>query len=208
MDIFLTNPSFSYDGKNVIFTVTWFDSGNNGLAIVNQDGSNLRILNTNLRLNEGPILSPDGELIIVTCAGIDVLSGSPGFQMCLLDKNGVFRKQLTNRGDLNSSYYFTPDGKQIVYSEAEFGGIFQIINQREDRMIVMDVDGDNKKAILEWDVGIKGFSDDGKEVIFVSRPDKDGPRGIYIINIDGSNLRHLAYLDDFLAEWYAGVTEY
>ena len=75
-------------------------------------------------------------------------------------------------------------------------------------MIIMDVDGENKRNILGWDVGILGFSEDGKEIIFESRPDQDDFWGIYIINIDGSNLRHLAYLDDFLAEWYADVTEY
>jgi len=208
MDIGLTNPSFSPDGKRVIFTVTWFETNNNGLAMVNIDGSELEILNTNSPLNEGPRISPASSHIIVTCAGLDEVTGNPGFQLCLLDKNGLFRKQLTNRGDMNGSYYFTPDGKKIAYSEAEFGGIFQIIKKRKDRFIVMDMDGKNKKEILNWDVAIKGFSDDSQEIIFESRPDKNSPWGIYIINVDGSNLRHLTYFDAFLEEWYSDIEPY
>jgi len=207
-EIVITNPSFSPDGNKVIFTVTWLETNNNGLAIVNIDGSELNILNTNSPLNEGPRISPDGSHIIVTCAGLDAATGYPGFQLCLLDKNGLFRKQLTNRGDLNSSYYFTPDGKKIAYSEAEFGGIFKIIKKRKDRFIVMDIDGKNKVEILNWDIAVKGFSDDSQEIIFVSRPDKNSPRGIYIINIDGSNLRHLTYFDAFLEEWYSDIESY
>ena len=72
----------------------------------------------------------------------------------------------------------------------------------------MDISGKNKKLLFDWIIGVLGFSKDGKEIIFEGRPDMDAPRGIYIINIDGSNLRHLAYLDEFLKEWYADVTEY
>jgi len=207
-DIALTGPSFSADGNKVIFSISWLETDNNGLAVVNVDGSNFNILNTNLPLNMGPKYSPNGNLIVVTCAGVDEVTGEPGFQLCLLDKNGLFRKQLTNRGDMNSSYYFTPDGTKIVYSEVDFGGIFQIIRKRKDRFIVMEIDGENKKEILDWDVGIKGFSKDGDEIIFEGRPDEKSPWGIYIINIDGTNLRHLTYFDEFLEEWYADIEQY
>lgn len=39
--------------------------------------------------------------------------------LCLLDKSRLFQKQLKNWGDLNSSYYFVPDGIIIVYSASE-----------------------------------------------------------------------------------------
>jgi len=37
----------------------------------------------------------------------------------LLEKSRLFQKQLTNWGDMNSYYYFTPDGTIIVYSASE-----------------------------------------------------------------------------------------
>ena len=39
--------------------------------------------------------------------------------LCLRDKSILFQKQLTKRGDMNSSYYFTPDGIIIVYYASE-----------------------------------------------------------------------------------------
>ena len=207
-EIALSNPSFSPDGKEVIFSVTWFDTDSVGLATVNIDGSNQKILKTNLPLNEGPIYSPDGTLIVVTCAGFDDVSKQPGFQLCLLEKNGLLRKQLTNRGDTHGYRAFTPDGKRIVFSEFEFGGPFGIINKPEDRFYIMDIDGENKTLLLDWEVGVKGFSEDGKEIIFKGRRDEKSPWGIYIINIDGTNLRHLTYFDEFLKEWYADIEQY
>ncbi len=207
-DIALTGPSFFADGKKIIFSITWFDTNTNGLAIVNTDGSNLKILNTDLLLNGSPIYSPDSKYILVTCAGFDEVSKQPGFQLCLLDKNGLFRNQLTNKGDAHGYRSFTPDGKRIVFSEFEFGGLFGIINKPEDRFYIMDIDGGNKTLLLNWEVGVRSFSDDGKEIIFKGRPDEKSPWGIYIINIDGTNLRHLTYFDEFLEEWYADIEQY
>ena len=39
--------------------------------------------------------------------------------LCLLDKSRLFQKQRINRGDMNSSCYFTPGGTIIVYSASE-----------------------------------------------------------------------------------------
>ena len=39
--------------------------------------------------------------------------------LCLLEKTRLLQKQLINRGDMNSSYYFTPNGTIIVYSASE-----------------------------------------------------------------------------------------
>ena len=74
--------------------------------------------------------------------------------------------------------------------------------------VIMDIDGDNKTLLLNWEVGVRGFSDDGKDIIFEGRPDEKSPWGIYIINIDGTNLRHLTYFDEFLEEWYADIEQY
>lgn len=208
LDIWISTPSFSYDGKSIIFTVTWFNSEKIGLAVVDIDGSNLRVLDTYSQICHGPEYSPNGERILICCPGIDILSGEPGFQICLLDQNGGYIKHLTNIGDSNNSYYFTPNGKYIVYSEVEFGGLFQIINKQLDRFIIMDTDGENKEVLLYWDVGILGFSDDSQQIIFEGRPTPKSPWGIYIINIDGTNLRHLTYFDEFLEEWYSDIEDY
>jgi len=207
-EISITNPGFSQDGQKVLFTVTRYDTGIIGLARVNIDGRGLEILDTDIPLTQGPESSPNGLNIIVTCAGYDMLTGDPGFQLCLLDRNGKFIKFLTQRGSGHGSYYFTPDGKKIVYCEYEFGGIFGIINKPKDRFIVQDLETGEFTQLLDWEVGVLAFSPDGNEIVFKAKQTEKSPWAIYIINIDGTNLRHLAYFDDFLEEWYADAREY
>lgn len=207
-EISINNPGFSQDGGQVLFTVTWYDTGLVGLARVNLDGSGLEILDTDLPLNQGPEPSPDGSLIIVTCAGHEKIMGSPGFQLCLLDHDGKFVEFLTYRGVGHGSYYFLPDGESIVYSEYELGGIFGIINKPKNRFIIQDLQTGEFKELLNWEVGVLSFSLDGEEIVFKAKQNKKSPWRIYIMNIDGSNLRHLAYFDDFLDEWYADAREY
>ena len=68
----------------------------------------------------------------------------------------------------------------------------------------MDIDGKNDHLILDWNgpVNILAISTDGEEVIFIDRPKSGKFVKMYLIQVDGTNLRHLAYFDDFLAGWY------
>ena len=64
-EVSISNPGFTYDGEQVLFTVTWYDTGKIGLARVNIDGSGLEILDTDIPLTEGPESSPDGSMILL-----------------------------------------------------------------------------------------------------------------------------------------------
>ncbi len=119
-----------------------------------------------------------------------------------MNSDGSKRKIITEDGDSHGSYHFTPDSKEIIYTESEFGGILGIINRPYYRINAMDKDGSNKMTILDWNkpLGILEISKDGGEIIFFEH---DGyPTRIFIINRDGSKLRHLAYFDQFLDEWF------
>jgi len=207
-DVMISGPSYSLDDEKIYFTVTWFSSGITGLAKVDIDGKNFQIMETDISLTEGPEPSPDGSLILVTCSGIDQITGDPGFHLCLLDNKGKFIRFISDIGDGHGSYNFTPDGKKIVYNEIEIGGVFGIINRPKHRFYIYDLETGERTVLLNWEVGVKGFSDDGQEIILEGRLNKKSPWGIYIINIDGTNLRHLTYFDEFLEEWYVDVEEY
>lgn len=204
-DVYLSCPSFSLRGDKIIFSVTWFESKKTGLAKINIDGNNLEILQTDLALNDCPEFSPDSKTILVICVDINTSRNRPGFQLCLLDENGSFIRTLTNKGDGHHSYFFSPDGKNIVYSEFDIK-LFSFLPT--DRFYSYDLESGEKKLLLEWEVSTKGFSDDSQQIIFEGRPDPKSPWGIYIINIDGTNLRHLTYFDEFLEEWYSDIEEY
>jgi Tol biopolymer transport system component len=69
----------------------------------------------------------------------------------------------------------------------------------------MDSNGKNKKILLHWDAYVLGISDDSQQFIFSGSPDTNSPSGIYIMNIDGTNLRHLTYFDKYFEEWYSDI---
>lgn len=204
-DEHIFQPSFAPDGNSVIFSVTWLEKEEIGLATVSLDGSDLQIINrVKNDLNDSPKFSPDSKKILVICGGRDKDTGQPGFQLCIMECDGSNRKLLTEDGDVHGSYLFTPDSQKIVYSESERGGIFDIRNRPYYRINIMDTDGNNKSTILDWDnpVRVLEISKDGQEIIFLES-DRDGnPTRLFVINREGTNLRHLAYFDDFLVEWF------
>jgi Tol biopolymer transport system component len=207
-DVMISGPSYSLDDVAIYFSVTWFDSGRNGLARVDRDGNNLQILDTDIPLVEGPEPSPDGSLILVTCAGVDETKHSPAFQICLLDQDGKFIKFVTRTGDTHSSYFFTPDGRHIVYTEFVSGGFLNISKKPKHSLYFYELESGERTLLLDWELGVKGFSNNGQDIIFEGRPNEKSTWGIYLINIDGTNLRHLTYFDEFLEEWYADVEDY
>ncbi len=204
-EVYLSCLSVSSRIDKIIFSVTRFDENHIGLASMNIDGTDFNIMQTDLLMNQCPEYSPDSKTIIVTCAEINPKTSKPGFQLCLLDEYGSYIKTITNRGNGHHSYFFSPDGKYIVYSEFDIR-LFSF--HPTDRFYSYDLESGEKRLLLEWEVSTKGFSDDSHQIIFEGRPTPKSPWGIYIINIDGTNLRHLTYFDEFLEEWYSDIEDY
>lgn len=203
--VYLDTPSFFPEENGLIFSITRFETDTVGLATINMDGSNLQNIDTPPgKLNKGPKISPDGEKILVLCSGPDVDSGQPGFMLCIMNSDGSERILLTENGDYHGTYLFTPDSQSIIYSEAEWGGLIGLINKPYYQIRRIDIDGKNLHTILDWHraLNVLALSDDGGEIIFMDRYDKGKTTKIYILDKDGTNLRHLAYFDDFLADWY------
>ena len=206
-DVQLNNPSFFPSEDKLVFSITWYETDTVGLATINLDGSDFQVIDTPQgKLNEGPKISPDGEKILVLCSGPDTDSGQPGFMLCIMNSDGSERILLTENGDYHGTYLFTPDSQSIIYSEAEWGGLIGLIDKPYYQIRRIDIDGKNLHTILDWHraINVLALSDDGGEIIFMDRYDKGKTTKIYIVNKDGTNLRHLAYFDDFLANWYPG----
>lgn len=207
-EIYVSNPIFSMDGNHILFSITRFDTGKTGLGIIDAGGNNLRILNTDIPLTEGPKLSHNGKKILVTCIGEERETHIMRYQLCILNDQGKYLDTITNSGDAHGSYFFSPVDDVVVYNELEKSGIFNILKKRRDFLYITYPNYDNRQLLLDWIVGIHAFSLDGQHILFEGRPDEKSPWGIYIINIDGTNLRHLVYFDDFLEDWYADIEEY
>ena len=114
------------------------------------------------------------------------------------------RSHLMESWSYHGTYLFSPDSQSIIYSEAEWGGLIGLIDKPYYQIRRIDIDGKNLHTILDWHraINVLALSDDSGEIIFMDRYDKGKTTKIYIVDKDGTNLRHLAYFDDFLADWY------
>ena len=204
-DSLIANPSFIPGMDRLLFSITNFDTDTTALGSIDLDGANLQVIDTPPNtISKAPVVSPDGEKVLVLCEGIDQDSGQPGFMLCIMDRDGSGRTRLTKDGDTHGTYLFTPDSQSIIYSETEWGGLLGLVNHPRYEIKGMDVDGKNLHTILDWHraVIVLALSDDGREIVFMDVSEEGKPPQLYIIDIDGENLRHLAYFDQLLAEWY------
>jgi Tol biopolymer transport system component len=192
-NVLVENPTFSHDGKWLLFGLTWDDTDEFDLATVDIDGSNMVRLHIK-GLNSRPEFSPDGTQILSICEG----DGVVGFEICIMNSDGRDRKHLTNVEGYHWAW-FTPSGERIVFSRLQT----RLFREDLAGLFVMNINGTDVTLLIDWYTSVLTFSADGEEVVFCKIPEEGGCEGIYVINLDGTNLRHLAYFDEeFLSQWY------
>jgi len=204
-DTSLGSPNFYPDGRRLIFSITHYKTDTTSLGSIGLDGANIDLIDTpNRTLSTGPIVSPNKDKILVLCEGIDRDSGQPGFMLCIMDRDGSHRIRLMENGDFHGTSRFSPDSQAIIYSESEWGGLLGLINPPRYEIKRIDVNGKNEKTILEWHraLNVLALSEDGDKIVFMDRYEGGKPPRLYVIDADGKNLRHLAYFDEFLKNWY------
>ena len=169
------NPSFSPDGKEILF-----DSERNGASpnIYRMDinGENLRPLTTYGGFL--PSYSPDGSQIAFTSARHYWLG------IYIMDVDGENQRSLTD--SLFSNNYhplFSPDGSKIAFHSSRDG------NQE---IYLMDVDGSYQINLSnsKSDDHLGDFSPNGSKLFFWS--ERDGYDAIYNINLEEGELTKLS----------------
>jgi len=204
-DSSITDPNFYPEMEKLIFSINWNDKNTIGLGSIGLDGTNYHQIDTPLHtFSEGPVVSLDGAKILVLCEGMDLESGKPGFMLCIMANDGSHRIRLTTEGNYHGTYLFSPDSKSIIYSEDEWGGILGLVNHPRYEIKRIEINGQNEHTILEWHraVNVLALSRDGTEIIFMDRFEEGEIPRIFIVDAYGQNLRHLAYFDEFLTDWY------
>lgn len=168
------SPSFSPDGKKILFTSFMHD--NPQLYQYNVNDGKVEQLAAYPGINSAARVSPDDKFIV--CA----LSRDGNAELYLLNRAGRIKRRLTRTAAIESSPCWSPTGNEIAFSSDRTGS---------PQIYIMDKDGINVRRLSY----VGGYNDSpdwsprGDKLVFVSRV--NGKFNICTIDITGDNFRVL-----------------
>jgi TolB protein len=152
------------------------------LAIMDQDGANVRLLTQGNELVLTPRFSPSPAAQEITF--LQYVGETPRVQLMNLDTGQ--RETLGNFPGMTFAPRFSPDGQRIVMSIGE-GGASAIVEMdlrtRQTRRLTQ---------LVAIDTG-PCYSPDGRRIVFES--DREGAQQLHVMNADGSGMRRISYGD-------------
>ncbi len=149
------------------------------LAIMDQDGHNVRLLTKGNELVLTPRFSPSSQEI----AFMSYSGGQP--RVYLMNLSTGARQIVGDFPSMTFSPRFSPDGQKIIMSLQEGGGssIFEMDLRTRQKRRLTNVPG----AI---DTG-PSYDPQGTRIVFES--DRQGTQQLYVVNSDGSGVRRISF---------------
>lgn len=140
------------------------DFGSGGISAAQGDGSTSRTI---IRQGANPAWSPDGTRLAFDWRGIWIAR-----------PDGTHARRINRFGDDPA---WSPDGAEIA---------FQSVGQRAG-IYAIGVDGQGLRRLTEdgWN---PAWSPDGRRIAFASRRDDPAFSRLYVMNVDGSDVRRVA----------------
>ncbi len=169
-----------YFDSRVVFVA---ESGPKGdrtkrLAVMDQDGANVRFLPDASGLVLGPRFSPNDQLVLYT----SYQSGQPELYLTNLDTNQ--RERLGAFPGMSFSPQFSPNGNEVVFSVAEGGNVdiwaMNLANRSKRRL--------TSGASIETS---PSFSPDGSRIVFES--DRGGKQQLYVMPAGGGEGTRISF---------------
>jgi TolB protein len=177
------------DGRIVFTSVR---DGDMEIYSMNGDGTDVRRLTNNAGPDGGPFFSADGSKIVFrgrteTGPSLDdyrallkkALWRPTSLEIFVMNRDGSGRRPVTNLKSASFAPFFTPDGKQIIFS-SNFGDP----KQRNFDLFLVNVDGTGLDRITDNQTfdGFPMFSPDGRTLAFASnRHDaKEGETNVFV----------------------------
>ncbi len=185
-------PRYSPDGRHIVWA-----SGREGsldIHMMNADGSNIRRITTHPGDENKPAFAPDGDRIVFQ-ATIDAAGNPRGVDLFVLDLvAGGEPQRLNDFRSFDDEPDWSPDGSRIAFSSAR-----DSIGGRE--IFVMAAVGTGEGPITSSPGADRHprWSPDGSMILF--RSDRAGAPDLYVMDIDGSNVRRITRRGARRADW-------
>jgi TolB protein len=185
---------WSKDNKQIVFY-----SGRDGhlqLYIMNADGSEQRRLANDDDVDYLPDLSPNRDQVVYVSHPQTQRVDADAIYLIRTDGTGKTR--LTVPGTSNNSPRWSPNGKQILFRQGVILDYKKMTREEvtqarnADEIWVMNKDGSGRTNLTKNTVRDFGahWSRDGQTIYFMS--ERERARGVYVMNVDGSNVRKVA----------------
>ncbi len=148
------------------------------LAIMDQDGANVRYLTNGNELVITPRFSPSSQEITY----MSYEGGRP--RVYLMNIETGQRELVDNFGGMNFAPRFSPDGQRVIMSlqDGANANIYTLdLNTRQRAQLTATVGIDTSPS----------YSPDGLEIAFES--DRGGSQQLYVMGADGSNQRRISF---------------
>ena len=149
-------PSWSSDGKEVVFR-TWGKGPNDmGLRIINVETKEIRVLTTGL--DNLPGWQPGGDRIVFT------RKENNNFDIYTIKPDGSDLKRLTDFPATDAHAVWSWDGKQIMWNSGQYGfkdeaELYDHSFQPYGNIWVMNADGSNKRSVTDshWEDSMPAY---------------------------------------------------
>jgi TolB protein len=192
--VYTAEGTLSPDGRTIVFTSV--KDGDLDIYTMTVDGSDVRRLTTAPGYDGGAFFSPDGRQIVYRAyhptdsselaAYRDLLTQRlvrPNrMEIWVMNADGTDQRQVTHLGRANFAPYFTPSGKQIIFSsnhhtEPRLGNF---------DLFIVNLDGTGLEQVTTSPVfdGFPQFSPDGKRLVWASNRHASKPTETNIFMAD------------------------
>ena len=189
---YTAEATLSPDGSTLVFTS--LKDGDLELYSMSVDGSSVRRLTNTPGYDGGAFFSPDGRQIVYRSwhpTGDDLrayqellsqgLVRPNRMEIWVMNSDGSNQRQITQLGGANFAPFFTPDGRQVIFSS----------NHRNPRsrnfdLFLVNADGSGLVQVTthgEFD-GFPMFSPDGRQLVWASNRNAPAPGGTDIFIAD------------------------
>ena len=192
-------PDWSPDRRLLLFNFA-DENGDEQIATIRPDGSDLTLLTEGVGYNEAPDYSPDGGGIIYAHSDVHVDDpgfGGTGLWLMNSDGSGKHPLRLADGGGDDTEAEYSPDGSQILF-----------VRYRHDAddtraVHVAAADGSDVRRLTPWQHMVEHarWSPDGRTIIYNIENDEDAPsnkgEGIWTVPASGGRpVLLLASTDD------------